>query len=47
MQWTKVLVVGALIIAAVMAIATAIVVIAPYVAALIVLYIIYKLIDPD
>lgn len=47
MSWAKVLVLGALIIAAVMAIATAIVVVAPYIAALIVLYIIYRLIDPD
>lgn len=47
MSWTKVLVVGALIIAAVMAITTAIVVVAPYIAGLIVLYVIYKLIDDE
>lgn len=47
MSWTKVLVMGALIIAAVMAIATAIVVVAPYIAGLIVLYIIYKMIDEE
>lgn len=47
MSWAKVLILGALIIAAIMAITTAIVVVAPYVAALLVLYIIYRLIDPD
>lgn len=47
MSWTKVLIVGALIIAAVMAITTAIVVVAPYIAGLIVLYVIYKLIDDE
>ena len=47
MSWTKVLIVGALIIAAVMAITTAIVVVAPYIAGLIVLYVIYKMIDEE
>lgn len=47
MQWAKVLVMGALIIAAVMVLTTAIVVLAPYIAGLIVLYIIYKIIDEE
>lgn len=47
MSWAKVLVVGALIIAAVMAIATAITVVAPYIAGVIVIYIIYIMIDEE
>ena len=45
MGWIKALVVGALIIAAIMAIATAITVVAPYIAGLLVIYVIYKSID--
>lgn len=47
MKWAKALIIGVLVVAAVMAIASAIIAMAPYLAWLLVIVVIYKIVTSD